>query len=196
MNSLCNFHWFWPLLDHYAVHESLLCWEVRIWHILFCRLNNSETSLIYCVFRCVILLFGHLSKNILVVSSYSFNNRDKISSFSMVWALNCEERMILKIRVVSLIWVGMSANVKTNTVVDHWVEVVMHNEELIEAFWVFSTTDERIMRERDNESTRFSTSCEFCLQSRKRRDGIIVAIDNVERIEGDKEQWPERKSSR
>lgn len=183
VNSLCCFRWVYPLEDLYAVHESLFCGEMRVWHIFLCWLNDSKASLIYCVFRCIILLFWHHCQNILVISSNSFHYWDQITSFSMIRALNCKERMVLKIGIISLVGVGMSANVKTDSVVNHGIEVVMESEELIEALWVLSAAYEGIVWERDNESARFGTSFKLNLQSCERRDRFIVAIDDVEGIE-------------
>lgn len=71
----------------------------------------------------------------------------------------------------------------------------MEGEELIEAFGVFSTAYEGIVRERDDEATRFGTFCKLSLQSGKGRDRLIVAVDNVEGIEGNEEQRSEGKPS-
>ena len=51
----------------------------------------------------------------------------------MVGTFNCEEGMVLEIGIVSLVGVGVSADVKTDPVVDHRIEVVVQSKELIEA---------------------------------------------------------------
>jgi hypothetical protein len=45
----------------------------------------------------------------------------------MIGALDCKEGVIFEVRIVSFVRVSMSSDVKTHSIVDHCIEIVVQN---------------------------------------------------------------------
>ncbi len=122
-------------------------------------LKNSKASLILSIFRSKWFRIWNLIYDASIISSHSFNNRDQILITSYVRRANRFEFMILKIRIVSFIWMSMCSNIEIHSFFNEEIEKRVKLLVSLKALFILSAANKRIVRNRYNKSITLSTIC-------------------------------------